>query len=141
MKQDIVAAAWQVEMGRNPGADPSVALKMSARKWQGRDEDLLDLVKMQAGFAPAVFRASTDVSLAAVMRFMPPAAELEELERQFYYTGNVQNRKEQADSSSPNSYDVSLSTIEPFVPSNQELEELERQFYGGTSEHPTRAIN
>ncbi|KAL3487988.1 hypothetical protein BJX62DRAFT_240467 [Aspergillus germanicus] len=122
MKQDIVAAAWHAEMGRNPGADPSVALRMSAQKWQGREEDLLDLVKMQAGLASERW-TSTDVSLAAVMRFMPAAAELEELERQFYYSGNVQDRTEQAVSGSPNADGVLLSTIGPFVPTDQELEE------------------
>jgi hypothetical protein len=110
---------------------------MSTQKWEGRDEELLDLVKMQAGVASALW-ALTDVPLAAVMRLMPPAAELEELGRQFYYTGNVQNRTEQAISGSLNADDVSLSTIEPFVPSNQALEELERQFYGSPPNIPPK---
>jgi hypothetical protein len=140
MKQDIIGAAWHVEMGRNPGADPTAVLKMCIDKWEDRDEELLDLVKTQARFPPSIL-TSTEVPLAAVKPLIPGVSELEELERQFYYPGDVQHLERQALPNILDTNDVSLATIEGFMPSNQELEELERQFYASNSGHPTEGID
>ena len=38
MGQDITAACWQADMGRNPGADAAATLNSCTQKWQGSDQ-------------------------------------------------------------------------------------------------------
>lgn len=48
MRQDIVAAAWHREMGRDPSLDPTVTLQKCQAKWKDRDAELLRLVRKHA---------------------------------------------------------------------------------------------
>lgn len=82
MKQDVVCAAWHAEMGRDPAADPKVVFTMSDEKWKGKDAELLELVKKQAGI-PKLFGAEA-AFVESIKSQMPSAEELEELERKFY---------------------------------------------------------
>jgi hypothetical protein len=38
MGQDITAACWQADMGRNPGADAAATLNSCTQKWQVSDQ-------------------------------------------------------------------------------------------------------
>ena len=44
MKQDIVAACWQAEMGMNPSADPNATKNICTGRWLNRDKELCVLV-------------------------------------------------------------------------------------------------
>lgn len=81
MKQDIVAAAWHAEVGRNPNADPSVALAQCRNKWANRDGELLDLVRKQAGIPKPL---EVEFEIAALRDFAPSTEELQRLEREFH---------------------------------------------------------
>ena len=84
LKQDIVAAAWQAEMGRNPQLDPHTTLTQCQQIWANRDDELIEIVKRQGGItAPQVLAFSpTDV-----IEFLPTAPDLRLLERRFYLEG------------------------------------------------------
>lgn len=84
MKQDIVAAAWHAEMGRNPSSDPITTLAASQAKWQGRDVELLELAKKQGGIAELMAMELSPQSLAEIQSLQPDAKELADLERRFY---------------------------------------------------------
>jgi len=81
MKQDIVAAAWHAEMGRNPDSDPIAVLKTSTAKWANRDAELLDLVKRQSGIASIM---STPLTLKQILPAILSKDELNDLEKRFY---------------------------------------------------------
>lgn len=81
MKQDIVAAAWHAEVGRNPKADPSVALAQCQNKWANRDAELLDLVRKQAGIPKPL---EVEFEIAALLDFAPSTEELQRLEKEFH---------------------------------------------------------
>ncbi len=83
MKQDIVAACWQAEMGKNPTADPATTKTACVSKWSGRDEELLELVKKQAyGRKGVVSLAEKKTTLAELKAFSPTDEELRQLEVQ-----------------------------------------------------------
>jgi len=84
MKQDILAAAWHADMGRNPSGDPRAALTACQKKWQGRDDELLALVKKQAGIPSLMELKVSEENLNEIQILQPNASELAELERQFY---------------------------------------------------------
>jgi hypothetical protein len=84
MKQDIVAAAWHAEMGRDPSSDPTATLNACQAKWQGRDDELLALVKKQAGIAALMDLEISSTALAEIQAQLPDSNELAELERRFY---------------------------------------------------------
>ncbi|EGE55967.1 hypothetical protein RHECNPAF_780017 [Rhizobium etli CNPAF512] len=48
MKQDIVAACWQAEMGKAPASDPMAMKATCAARWAGADKRLCVLVEMEA---------------------------------------------------------------------------------------------
>jgi hypothetical protein len=50
MRQDIVAACWQVEMGENPAADPAATLTAAQARWKNQDAQVKGLVVTQGGF-------------------------------------------------------------------------------------------
>lgn len=80
MKQDIVVAAWHAEMGSNPTADPAAVLAACRQKWANRDDELLDLVKKQAGIA-GLLEAQVDIT--HVLPHLPSDLELQALEANF----------------------------------------------------------
>lgn len=90
MKQDIVCAAWHAAMGRNPSADPQATLQNCTAAWQGKDEQLLALVKKQGGFPlPMAGPIVTPVEVEEALKFAPTAADLAQLEKQFYAEGGA----------------------------------------------------
>lgn len=82
MKQDIVAAAWHAEVGRNPQNDPSETLAQCSIKWANRDAELLDLVRKQTGIPKPL---EVELEIAALREFEPSTEELQRLEKQFHY--------------------------------------------------------
>ncbi len=82
MKQDIVAAAWHAELGANPGTDPSHALASSKARWAGREPELVELVRRQAGIPKALEPMMTVEQLRMLQ---PTPADLAQLERRFHY--------------------------------------------------------
>lgn len=87
MKQDIVAAAWHAELGAMPESDPSAALAAAKAKWAGREPELIELVRKQAGI-PKVFEPL--VLTEKIRALQPSAGELAELERRFHEGGRAQ---------------------------------------------------
>jgi hypothetical protein len=88
MKQDIVAAAWHAQMGRNPSGDPAAVLETCKIAWQDKDAELLELVKKQAGIAELLAVELTDQAVADVRALQPSREQLLELERRFYDARN-----------------------------------------------------
>ncbi len=82
MKQDIVAAAWHAEIGRNPQADPIATLTLSHNKWANREVELLELVRKQAGIPKPL---EVELEIAALRDYKPSAEELQRLESEFHY--------------------------------------------------------
>ncbi|MDD2700594.1 MAG: hypothetical protein PHH36_05085 [Sideroxydans sp.] len=81
MKQDIVAAAWHAEVGRNPQADPTITLAQSRNKWANREAELLELVRKQAGIPKPL---AVELEIAALRDFEPTPEELQRLAREFH---------------------------------------------------------
>ena len=86
MKQDVVAAAWHSQMGKTPDADPSETLENSKQKWQGRDAELMALVRQQAGLPPfAPLEAiALEEEAKSLKDYEPSKEELAALERKFF---------------------------------------------------------
>jgi hypothetical protein len=89
MKQDIVAAAWHTQMGQSPSSDPDAVLQACKSTWQNKDDELLELVKKQAGIAELLEWVPTAVSLAQVQKLQPSEMQLRELEKRFYIARNT----------------------------------------------------
>jgi hypothetical protein len=87
MKQDIVAAAWHTDLGAMPESDPSVALAAAKAKWAGREPELIEVVRKQAGI-PKFFEPL--VLTEKIRALQPSAGELAELERRFHEGGRAQ---------------------------------------------------
>jgi hypothetical protein len=75
-------------MGRDPTGDPATVLAQSRAAWQGKDAQLLELVKKQAGIPEPMGLAPTAQILQEVLALQPSAAALQELEKQFYIARN-----------------------------------------------------
>lgn len=84
LKQDIVAAAWQTDMGGNAGADPVQTLRDCEQQWRDRDEELLEVVRRQGGLKGKLLAKA---SLIEVKAEAPTPDQLEDLERAFYAAG------------------------------------------------------
>ena len=91
MKQDIVAAAWHADLGSRPESDPAMALIAAKAKWAGRDAELIELVRKQAGI-PRVFEPL--VLKENIRAFHPSKDDLAELEQQFHEGGRAQSADE-----------------------------------------------
>ena len=88
MRQDVVAAAWHAEMGRTPSVDPHTVLAASQAKWQGRDAELLALVKKQAAI-PALFALEpVAASMPTINALQPNPQQLADLEKKFFDARN-----------------------------------------------------
>lgn len=88
MKQDIVAAAWHAELGANPDTNPSVALDAGKATWVGREPELIELVRRQAGIPKPIVSLLTVEDLRTLQ---PTPSDLAELERQFHYGQHTRN--------------------------------------------------
>jgi len=84
LKQDIVAAAWQAEMGKHPAADPEVVLGQCQQTWANRDDELIEIEKRQGGIAAPHALAYAAVDIA---EFIPELPDLRLLEKAFYAEG------------------------------------------------------
>jgi hypothetical protein len=84
MKQDIVAACWQVEMGKAPSFDPVEMKEKCVSRWTGKDKSLCVLVEMQA------YKKSEEDAKAAcdsrifTNQFIPSKQQLKEFENEFF---------------------------------------------------------
>ncbi|MDL2409179.1 hypothetical protein PY650_26805 [Rhizobium calliandrae] len=83
MKQDIVAACWQAEMGKAPASDPMAMKATCTARWAGADKRLCVLVEMQA------YRKTEDEATQFCEQrtfpspFTPSRAELNNVEAEF----------------------------------------------------------
>ncbi|WP_338846237.1 hypothetical protein V8J88_21080 [Massilia sp. W12] len=88
MKQDIVAAAWHAEIGRNPQSDPTATLAQVRNKWANRESELLELVRKQAGIPKPL---AIELEIAELRDFEPTPEELQRLEMEFHEGIGVSN--------------------------------------------------
>ena len=81
MKQDIVAACWQAEMGKNLEADPKAIKQNCVSRWSNKERDLCSLVEIQAYKKSPAEAESICQTRKFDSKFVPSAREMRELER------------------------------------------------------------
>ena len=66
-------------MGRNPSGDPKATLSTCQTKWQGRDNELLSLVKKHASIAELTELDVSGEALAEIQALQTDAEELADM--------------------------------------------------------------
>ena len=80
MKQDIVAACWQTEMGKNSGFDPRIVKENCTTRWRNRDRELCTLVEVQAYKKTETAAETRCQQRKYPSKFVPSVREMMELE-------------------------------------------------------------
>jgi hypothetical protein len=83
MKQDIVAACWQAEMGKAPASDPVNMKSTCTARWTGKDQQLCVLVEMQAYRKSEEEAKQFCASRAFPSPFTPTAEQMKQVESEF----------------------------------------------------------
>lgn len=86
MKEDLVAACWQAEMGKCPASEPAEMKAKCIARWEGKDKRLCVLVEMQAyGKTEEESKQICD-SRSFPSPFAPTMEQLREAEADFIVT-------------------------------------------------------